>query len=235
MPMAWSSLRAVELLERLLRTDQRDAAARDHAFLDGRTGRVQRVFDAGLLFLHLDLGGRADLDHGDAAGELGHALLQLLLVVVGGGFLDLLLDLGDARLDLAGLAVAVDDRGVLLLDHDLLGLAQVGQRRLLEREADFLGDHGAAGQDGDVLQHGLAAVAEARGLHGRDLDDATDGVDDQRRQRLTLDVLGDRPAADGRPWRCPRAAGASRGRSRPSCRTAGRTGSRARPTGWPGC
>ncbi len=38
------------------RADQRDAAAGDDAFLDRRTGRVQRVFDAGLLFLHLDLG-----------------------------------------------------------------------------------------------------------------------------------------------------------------------------------
>ena len=97
----------------------------------------------------------------------------------------------------ARLAVAVDDRGVFLLHDDLLGLAQVGERRLLEREADFLGDHGAARQDRDVLQHGLAAVAEARRLDARNLDDAADGVDDERRQRLALDVLGDdqqRPA-----------------------------------------
>src|SRR5690606_38566028 len=47
---------AFHLLDGLLRTDQRDAAARDHAFLDRGTGRVQRVFDAGLLLLHLDLG-----------------------------------------------------------------------------------------------------------------------------------------------------------------------------------
>ena len=37
-----------------------------------------------LLLLHLDLGGRADLDHRDTAGELGNALLQLFTVVVGG-------------------------------------------------------------------------------------------------------------------------------------------------------
>jgi hypothetical protein len=46
---------------------------------------VQRVFDAGLLLLHLDLGGGTDLDHRNTAGQLGHALLQLLAVVVGGG------------------------------------------------------------------------------------------------------------------------------------------------------
>src|SRR6185436_4817773 len=92
-------VRTLELVERLLRADQRNTAARDHAFFDGGTGRVQRVFDAGLLFLHLDLGGSADLDHRDTAGELGNTLLQLLLVVVRGGFFSLLADRLDARLD----------------------------------------------------------------------------------------------------------------------------------------
>ncbi len=49
---------ALEAGDRRHGTDQGDAAARDHAFLDGRTGRVQGVFDAGLLFLHLDFGAR---------------------------------------------------------------------------------------------------------------------------------------------------------------------------------
>jgi hypothetical protein len=48
--------------------------------------------------------------------------------------------------------------------------------------AHFFGVHFAAGQDGDVFQHGLAAVAKAGGLHSHDLQDATDGVDHQRRQ-----------------------------------------------------
>src|SRR5690606_5168654 len=62
-------VRAFELRESLLDTDQRDAAAGDHAFFHRRTRGVQGVFDAGLLFLHFDLGGSADLDHGNAAGE----------------------------------------------------------------------------------------------------------------------------------------------------------------------
>ena len=49
----------------------------------------------------------------------------------------------------------------------------------------------AAGQDGDVAQHRLAAVAEARGLHRADVQHAAELVDDQGRQRLALDVLGD--------------------------------------------
>src|SRR5579864_817070 len=183
-------VRALELLDRLLRADQRNTTARHHALFDRRTGGVQRVLDAGLLLFHLDLGGSADLDHGDTAGELSNALLQLLLVVVGGGLLDLLADRLDTRLDVGGLAGTVDDRGVFLLHDDLLGIAQVVHGRLLERQSDLIRNHRATGESGDVLQHGLAAIAEARRLDAGYLEDAADVVDHQGRQRLTLDVLG---------------------------------------------
>ena len=86
---------------------------------------MHRVLDAGLLLLHLGLGGRTDLDDGDAADELGEPLLQLLAVVVRGGVLDL------ARICFTrpsmsfGLAGALDDRRVVLVDRDLLGLAEI--------------------------------------------------------------------------------------------------------------
>ena len=126
---------ALQLVERLAGADQRDAAAGDDAFLDRGTGGVQRVLDAGLLLLHLDFGRGADLDHRHAAGELRHALLQLLLVVVAGRLLDLLADVLDARLDALGVAGAVDDGGLFLADLDALRAAEILQRRLLEREA----------------------------------------------------------------------------------------------------
>jgi putative effector of murein hydrolase LrgA (UPF0299 family) len=53
-----------------------------------------------LALLQLDLGGRADLDDGDAAGELREALLELLAIPVGVGVLDLGLDLVDPARDL---------------------------------------------------------------------------------------------------------------------------------------
>ena len=61
---------------------ERGAAARNDAFLDRRAGRVESVVDAVLALLHLDLGRAADLDHGNAAGELRQPLLQLLTVVI---------------------------------------------------------------------------------------------------------------------------------------------------------
>ena len=94
----------LEAVERLARAQQRHAAAGDDALFDRRLGRVHRVFDARLLFLHLGLGGRTDLDDGDAADELRQPLLQLLAVVVGGGLLDLHADLLDAALDVLGVA-----------------------------------------------------------------------------------------------------------------------------------
>src|SRR6202035_3296646 len=126
-----------------------------------------------------DFGRSTDFDKGYAAGELGYALLQLFLVVIGGRFLDLLTNTFDAALDVRGLAGAVDDRGVLFLHQHLLRFAQVAQRRLLERQADFIGNDLTARQDRDVLQHVLATIAEARCLDGRDLDDSADRVDDQ--------------------------------------------------------
>src|SRR5262249_25117552 len=101
-------------LDRLRGAQKCYAAAGDDAFLDGRAGRVEGVIDAVLLLLDLDLGRAADAHNRDAASELGKALLQLLAVVVRGCLIDLLLDLGDATLDLGLLAGAVDDRGVLL-------------------------------------------------------------------------------------------------------------------------
>src|SRR5215813_2795335 len=183
--------RELEPVDRLRAAKQRHAAARHDAFLDCRAGRVQRVLDAGLLFLHRGLGGRADLDHGHAAGQLRQPLLQLLAVVVRGRLLDLGADLLDAALDLLRLAGAFDDGRVVLIDHDLLGAAKIGQLDVLELDAEVLGDGLAAGQGRDVLEHRLAAIAKARRLHGASRQRPTQLVDDERGQRLALDLFGD--------------------------------------------
>src|SRR5207248_3255762 len=140
----------------------------------------------------------ADPDDRNAAGKLCEALLQLFAVIVGGGFLDLLPDLGAAAVDIGLLPAAVDDRRVLLLDADLLGLAEHVERDILELDAEILADDLTRCQDRDVLEHRLAAIAEARRLHGRNLEAASQLVDDECGERLALDVLGDdqqRPTA----------------------------------------
>ncbi len=170
---------------------ERHAAAGDDAFLDGRTGRVQRVFHAGLLLLHLGLGRGADIDDRHATGELRQAFLQLLAVVVGGRLVDLPPDLLHAALDVGALAATFDDRRVFLVDRDPLGAAEVAHRDVLELDPEILGDALAAGEDRDVLEHRLAAIAEARRLDRTHVERAADLVHDERGQRLALDFLGD--------------------------------------------
>src|SRR6476646_9432065 len=104
----------VDLVERRLGVQQGHAAAGHDALLDRSLGRLPGVLAPLLLLLELDLGGRADLDHRDAAGELRQPLLQLLAVVVGVGLLDLRLDLVDAAGDILALARALDDRRLVL-------------------------------------------------------------------------------------------------------------------------
>ena len=72
-----------------------------------------------------------------------------------------------------------------------LARAELGDLGVLELEAELLGDDLAAGEDGDVLEHGLAAVAEAGGLDGADGEGAAEVVDDQGGERLAFDVFGD--------------------------------------------
>jgi hypothetical protein len=81
--------------------------------------------------------------------------------------------------------------GVVLVDHDPLGAAQIVEHRVLQLEADFLGDDVAAGQHGDVAQHLLAPIAEARSLDRAHLEGAAQLVHHQGRQRLALDIFRD--------------------------------------------
>ncbi len=134
------------LLDRLGAAEQGHAAAGQNAFFDRGTGGVQGVFDAGLLLLHVGFGPRADGDDRHAAGELGQPLLELLLVVLALGGLDLIPDLLDPGLDVRLLAGALDDRGVVLVDRDLLGAAQVLEREVLELDAEVFADQRAAGE-----------------------------------------------------------------------------------------
>ena len=50
-----------------------------------------------------------------------------------------------------------------------LARPSISQRDVLELDAEILGHDAAARDGGDVLEHGLAAVAKARSLDGRNL------------------------------------------------------------------
>src|SRR5205823_7296787 len=134
---------------------------------------------------------RAGLDDGNAASQLGEPLLQLLAVVVGVRLLDLGADLVDPPRDLLAVAATLDHGRLVLRDDDLAGPAQQVDTGVLELEPDGLADDLATGEDRDVLEHGLAAVAEAGRLYCDRSERAADLVDHERCEGLALNVLGD--------------------------------------------
>ena len=79
-------------------------------------------------------------------------------------------------------------------DHAHIDAARAPEYRglgLLQGEPGLLGDHCAAGQDGEVFEQRLAAVAEPGRLDGDRLEGAADLVDHQGGQSLAFDVFGD--------------------------------------------
>ena len=125
----------MDLLDGRDGAEQRHAAAGDDPLLGRRAGRVQGVLDPGLGLLHVRLGRGTDADQRDAAGELGEPLLELLLVVLALGLLDLATELVDPPLDLGPLAGALDQGGAVLVDLDLLGLAELRELEVLQLQA----------------------------------------------------------------------------------------------------
>ena len=144
-----------------------------------------------LALLEFDLRGCADLDDGDAAGQLGEALLQLLAVVVAVGVIDLGPDLVHAALDLLRVTRTLNDGRLVLGDDDLAGATKEINSCVLQLQADLFADDLCTGEDGDVLQHGLTAIAEARSLDGDRTEGAANLVHHEGREGFSLEVLGD--------------------------------------------
>src|SRR5437667_3358930 len=171
--------------------DQGHAAAWDDAFFHRSAGGVQRVFNASFLFLHLGLGRGANTNDSHTTGEFRQAFLQLFLVVVRGGFLDLTTDLVDAALDFTGFAVTGHHGRVFPVHHDGFGAAEVFETDRFELDAEIFGDALATSQDRNVFHHLFAAITEAGGLDGADVDCAAQFVYDQRCEGFAFDIFSD--------------------------------------------
>ena len=170
---------------------QGHAPAGNNAFLDSSARCVHGILHTSLLLFQLGLGGSTDFNHRYAAHQLRQSLLQLFLIVVRSGLFDLRAELLDTALDLAGLAGAVDDRGVVLVDGHLLGVAEILLLHVLELDAQVFCDGLAAGEDCNIFQHGLAAVTKTGSLHRGALQRPAQLIHNQRRERFALKVLGD--------------------------------------------
>src|SRR5690606_6384436 len=120
-----------------------------------------------------------DANDGDAACELRKTLFELLAVVIARRLVHLAADLLRAAVDGLAVAGAADDRRLVLVDDDPPCPAELLERRILELEPEILRDDLRAGQNGDVLKHRLAPIAETRRLDRGILEHGADLVDDQ--------------------------------------------------------
>ena len=166
------------------------AAARDNALFHGSLGRIQGILNAQLLLFHLDLSGSADFDDGNTAGQLGKTLLQLLLVEVAGRLRHLRTDLRNTVADSFLVAHTVYDGGIFLRYLHLAGTAQHIDGGVFQLITQLFADNRAARQNGDVLQHFLAAVAKAGSFDRDNRESPAQAVHDQRGQSLALHIFG---------------------------------------------
>ena len=178
-----SALRAAE---------QRDAAAGHDALFDGRLGGVHRVLDARLLLLHLGLGGRTDLDDGDAADELRQPLLQLLAVVVRGRVLDLRADL--LRRGLRWPTARRAPSTIVVLSLSIVTFFALPRSSILMFSSLMPRSSVMARPPVRIAMSSSMALRRSPKpgrLDGRDLQRAAQLVDDERRERFAIDVFRD--------------------------------------------
>mmetsp|Transcript_2693 Transcript_2693/g.7272 ORF Transcript_2693/g.7272 Transcript_2693/m.7272 type:complete len:512 (-) Transcript_2693:54-1589(-) len=180
----------LQILQLSGRIEERGAAARDDALLECSLRGAERVVEPVLHLVDLHLRGATDLDDSDTAGELCQALLELVLLVLRGGALDGVADGLAPLLDGLLQARAVQHDAVVLGDRHRFAGAELQDVEVLELLAEVLRDDVRAGEHGEVLQHGLAVVAKAGRLHGGDLQTPAEFVDNQHREGLAVDVLG---------------------------------------------
>src|SRR3546814_10265474 len=74
-------------------------------------------------------------------------------------------------------------------------LAEHTDGHALQLDVQVFGNHLALGQDRDVFQHGLAAIAEARSLHCCNLQAAAQLVDHQGRKRFAFNRSAEHTSA----------------------------------------
>ena len=193
-----SSLKRVEL-DRLGCLEECDPAAGDDALLERGSGSLEGVLDAVLLLLHLGLGRSADLDHRDATRQLREALLELLAVEVGVVFSTSAFSCLTRPL-IASRATRRRPRSW----SSPCRSRSCGPCRAARASLSSLRPISSVITSPPVRIAMSSSIrlrrsTEARRLDGDGGEHAAELSDDDRRERLALDVLA-RPRSSGRRW-----------------------------------
>src|SRR6185369_5012237 len=123
--------------------------------------------------------------------ELREPLLEFLAIVVGSRLFDLRAQSLDATFDVILLAVAFNDRGVVFVDRDLLGAAEIFEFDVLEFDTEVLADDFAPSENRDVFEHRLATITESRSLDGSDVQRAAQLVNNESGECFTFNIFSD--------------------------------------------
>ena len=150
---------------------------------------MQRVFYACLLLFEFDFARSADINLRDAASEFRKTLLKLLTVIVAVSAFNFSADLIATTLDARGATSTFDDRGLVGINHKFLHLTKVLDRDLVEVDAEILHNGLTTGENREIFEHGLAAIAIAWRLHSADIEHAAQLVDDECAERFARDIF----------------------------------------------
>ena len=180
-----------ERIESGLASHECDTATDNNAFLDSRACGVHCVFNACLLLFHFNFRRGTDVNDGDTTGEFCEAFLQFLAIVIGGRVFNLSADLVDASLNRFGCAFTFNNSGVVFVNNDAFGSAEVVRSDVFEINTEVFGDDASVCQDGDVFEHGFTPVTIAGCLHGGTPEYAANLVDDDGCEGFAFDIFGD--------------------------------------------
>ena len=150
---------------------------------------MKSVFNTCFLFFHFDFSRCTYLDHSNTTCQLRNALLELLAIIVRRGILDLNTNLAHATLNRISITRAVDERRVVFVHSDALGITEVLKTCALEIETNFFRNHRTAGQDSNVLEHRLTTIAKPWCFTCGYFNNAAHVVNNQCRQCFAFNVF----------------------------------------------
>src|SRR6056297_1899947 len=181
----------LKILQRLNSADIGNAATGNDPFFNSSSGGTESIIEPVFFLFHLHFGSSSDINHSHTTCQFGKAFLQLLTVIVRGRILDLLTNLVDPCFDHLLITGTVYNRGVLLINGDLLGITQHIDGGAFQFQSFLFRNHGTSGKDGDILEHLFPAVTETGCFHSGDLQRSTQLVHYQGSQCFTVHILGD--------------------------------------------
>ena len=178
-----------QLVQSLARIKQSNTAAGDNAFFNRSTGCIQGIIDTVFFLFNFNFGSAADFQNSNTAGNFSQSFLQLFTVIIGGRFFNLFTNLSRAGSNQILLAVTVNDSRVIFGNFDSFRRTQHIQSNIFNLHAQLFGNNLSTGQNGNILQHGFAAIAETRSLNRTNLQAAANTVDNQRSQSFAFNVF----------------------------------------------